>query len=58
VGLGRQPEKRRDVNQSNLTEEFFYDNLYRLGSSTLNGVTNLTMTAGASRCQEISATAA
>jgi RHS repeat-associated protein len=34
-------KKRKDVNQSNLTEEFFYDNLYRLDYSQLNGVTNL-----------------
>ena len=34
-------KKRRDVNQSNLTEEFFYDNLYRLDYSNLNTVTNL-----------------
>lgn len=34
---------RRDVNQSNLTETFFYDNLYRLDYSQLNGVTNLDM---------------
>jgi RHS repeat-associated protein len=32
---------RKDVNQSNLTETFFYDNLYRLDYSQLNGVTNL-----------------
>jgi RHS repeat-associated protein len=32
---------RKDVTQSNLTEEFFYDNLHRLDYSTLNGVTNL-----------------
>jgi RHS repeat-associated protein len=36
-------KKRTDVNQSNLAEEFFYDNLYRLGSSKLNNVPNLTM---------------
>jgi RHS repeat-associated protein len=34
-------KKRKDLNQGNLTEEFFYDNLYRLDYSTLNGVTNL-----------------
>lgn len=34
-------KKRKDVNQSNLTEEFFYDNLYRLDYSTLNASTNL-----------------
>jgi RHS repeat-associated protein len=33
--------KRKDVNQSNLTETFVYDNLYRLDYSQLNGVTNL-----------------
>jgi len=33
--------KRKDLNQSNLTEEFFYDNLYRLDYSQLNGITNL-----------------
>lgn len=32
---------RKDVNQSNLTEEFFYDNVDRLSSSKRNGVTNL-----------------
>jgi len=32
---------RRDVNQSNLTEQFFYDSLYRLDYSALGGVTNL-----------------
>jgi RHS repeat-associated protein len=36
-------KKRIDLNQSNLTEEFFYDNVYRLGSSQRNGATNLTM---------------
>ncbi len=34
---------RKDVNQSNLTESFVYDNLYRLDYSQLNGVTNLDM---------------
>jgi RHS repeat-associated protein len=29
---------RKDINQANLTEEFFYDNLYRLDRSTLTGV--------------------
>jgi RHS repeat-associated protein len=33
-------KKRKDLNQSPLTEEFFYDDLYRLDYSTLNGVTN------------------
>jgi RHS repeat-associated protein len=33
-------KKRIDKKQSNLTEEFFYDNLYRLDYSQLNGVTN------------------
>lgn len=37
-------KKRKDLNQSNLTEEFFYDNLNRVDYSTLNGVTNLDMT--------------
>lgn len=32
---------RKDVNQSNLTETFVYDNLYRLDYSQLNAVTNL-----------------
>lgn len=32
---------RKDVNQSNLTETFYYDNLYRLDYSQLNGITNL-----------------
>lgn len=31
---------RKDVNQSNLTETFSYDDLYRLDLSQLNGVTN------------------
>jgi RHS repeat-associated protein len=34
-------KKRKDLNQSTLTEEFFYDNVYRLDYSQLNGVTNL-----------------
>jgi hypothetical protein len=35
---------RKDVNQSNLTESFSYDNLYRLASSSLSTTgTNLTM---------------
>lgn len=34
---------RIDKNQSNLTEAFTYDNLYRLDHSTLNGTTNLQM---------------
>jgi RHS repeat-associated protein len=34
---------RRDVNQSNLTETFTYDNLHRLDYSQLNNVTNLDM---------------
>lgn len=34
-------KKRKDVNQSNLTEEFFYDDLHRLDYSTLDAVTNL-----------------
>ncbi len=33
-------EKRIDVNQSNLTEQFFYDALDRLDYSKLNGTTN------------------
>jgi RHS repeat-associated protein len=38
-------KKRRDVNQSGLTEEFFYDDLYRLTSSSLSTTgTNMTMT--------------
>jgi RHS repeat-associated protein len=36
-------KERKDVNQSNLTEAFFYDDLYRLDYSTLNGITNLDM---------------
>lgn len=36
-------KSRKDVNQSNLTETFVYDNLYRLDYSQLNGVTNLDM---------------
>lgn len=32
---------RTDQNQASLTEYFYYDNLYRLDYSTLNGVTNL-----------------
>lgn len=32
---------RIDKNQSNLTESFFYDNLYRLDTSQRNGVQNL-----------------
>lgn len=36
-------KKRKDLNQSTLTEEFFYDNLYRLDYSQRNGVTNLDM---------------
>jgi RHS repeat-associated protein len=32
---------RKDVNQSNLTESFTYDDLYRLKSSELNGATTL-----------------
>jgi RHS repeat-associated protein len=36
-------KKRKDINQSNLTEEFSYDNLYRLDYSQLNGATNLDM---------------
>jgi YD repeat-containing protein len=35
--------QRRDVNQSNLSETFAYDNLYRLDYSNLNGVQNLDM---------------
>jgi RHS repeat-associated protein len=34
---------RKDLNQANLFEEFFYDNLYRLDSSTRNGTPNLDM---------------
>jgi RHS repeat-associated protein len=34
--------QRKDLT-SNLTENFHYDNLYRLDSSTLNGVTNLSV---------------
>lgn len=34
---------RKDINQSNLTETFAYDNLYRLDYSQLNGVQNLDM---------------
>jgi RHS repeat-associated protein len=34
---------RRDVNQSNLTESFFYDDLHRLDYANLNGVQNLDM---------------
>jgi RHS repeat-associated protein len=34
---------RKDVNQSNLTESFVYDNLYRLDYSQRNSVTNLDM---------------
>jgi RHS repeat-associated protein len=34
---------RIDKNQSNLTEDFSYDNLYRLDYSRLNGITNLDM---------------
>jgi hypothetical protein len=41
MGPRRQSEKRKDLNQSSLTEEFFYDNLYRLDHSTLNGTSNL-----------------
>ncbi|MGH8241770.1 MAG: FG-GAP-like repeat-containing protein [Steroidobacteraceae bacterium] len=37
-------KKRIDGNQSNLTEEFFYDALNRLDYSQLNGVTNLDLT--------------
>lgn len=37
-------KKRIDVNQSNLTEEFFYDALNRLDYSQLNGVENLNLT--------------
>jgi RHS repeat-associated protein len=37
-------KKRIDLNQSSLTEEFFYDNLHRLDYSQRNGVTNLDMT--------------
>jgi RHS repeat-associated protein len=33
--------RRLDYNQATLTEEFFYDNLYRLDYSRLNGVQNL-----------------
>ena len=40
-------KKRIDVNQSNLTEEFFYDALNRLDYSQLNGVTNLDLTLNA-----------
>jgi len=36
-------KKRKDKNQSSLTEEFFYDNLHRLDYSQRNGVTNLEM---------------
>lgn len=36
-------KKRRDLNQSGLAEEFFYDNLYRLDYSQRNGSTNLDM---------------
>ena len=36
-------KKRIDGKQSSLTEEFFYDNLYRLDYSQLNGATNLDM---------------
>ncbi len=34
-------KKRIDVNQSNLTEAFYYDALNRLDSTTRNGLTNL-----------------
>jgi len=34
---------RKDINQSNLTESFVYDNLYRLDYSQLSSVTNLDM---------------
>jgi RHS repeat-associated protein len=37
-------KKRIDLNQSNLTEEFFYDALNRLDYSQRNGVTNLDLT--------------
>jgi RHS repeat-associated protein len=40
-------KKRIDLNQSNLTEEFFYDALNRLDYSQLNGVTNLDLTLNA-----------
>lgn len=40
-------QKRIDVNQSNLTEEFFYDALNRLDYSELNGATNLNLTLNA-----------
>jgi RHS repeat-associated protein len=36
-------KKRKDLNQSSLTEEFFYDNVYRLDYSQLNGLLNLDM---------------
>jgi RHS repeat-associated protein len=37
-------KKRIDGNQSNLSEEFFYDAMNRLDYTTLNGVTNLDLT--------------
>jgi len=40
-------KKRIDVNQSNLTEEFFYDALNRLDYSQLAGATNLNLTLNA-----------
>lgn len=40
-------KKRIDVNQSNLTEEFFYDALNRLDYSQLAGSTNLDLTLNA-----------
>lgn len=33
--------ERKDINQSNLRENFYYDSLYRLDYSQLNSVTNL-----------------
>ena len=36
-------KQRKDINQSNLTEDFFYDNLHRLDYSNRNGVLNLDM---------------
>jgi RHS repeat-associated protein len=36
-------KQRKDINQSSLTEDFFYDNLYRLDYSNRNGVENLNL---------------
>ncbi|MES1190949.1 MAG: hypothetical protein ABUS47_07710 [Steroidobacter sp.] len=36
-------QQRQDNNQG-LTENFYYDNVYRLMSSTLNGTTNVSAT--------------